>query len=164
MPNAVANFTSAFARYKAATAAPLGQLTPPQQPSAQQAQTVNPYASTYQPAANRPVAGGAPGPISATLESLRGLVKDKGYDEFVQKKAPAIDQALPLVLGLVGLIKGQVDQPKAPQQVPQQPAYATPTYVPTQAQSQPQPEWAAQVNQGIQGVAGLVNLIGGLFK
>ncbi|MNX69609.1 hypothetical protein D3C86_1008340 [compost metagenome] len=163
MPNAVANFTNAFARYKAATAAPLGQLTPPQQ-QAQQAQAVNPYASTYQAAPNRPVAGGAAGPISATLESLRGLVKDKGYDEFVQKKAPAIDQALPLVLGLVGLIKGQVDQPKTPQPAPQQPTYATPTYVPTQVQPQAQPEWAAQVNQGIQGVAGLVNLIGGLFK
>ncbi|MNL37535.1 hypothetical protein D3C87_1596860 [compost metagenome] len=106
------------------------------------------------------------GPISVTLESLRGLVKDKDYDEFVQKKAPVIDQALPLVLGLVGLIKGQSAQP-APAQ-PQQQTYAattvtTPPIVP-QAQPQGQPEWATQVSQGIQGLSGLVNLIGGLFK
>lgn len=156
MPNAVANFTNAFARYKAATAAPLGQL-PVQQP----VQQLNPYASTYQPAANRPVAAGAAGPISATLASLRGLVKDKDYDEFVQQKAPAIDQALPMLLGLVGLIKGQSDQPKVAQ-APQQPSFATPGVVSTQGAGQP--EWATQVSQGIQGVAGLVNLIGGLFK
>ncbi|HEY9899911.1 MAG TPA: hypothetical protein V6D00_12070 [Pantanalinema sp.] len=161
MPNAVDNFTNAFARYKAATAAPIGQVAPASQPAVQSQQSVNPYASTYQPSTNRPVAGGAAGPISVTLESLRGLVKDKDYDEFVQKKAPVIDQALPLVLGLVGLIKGQADQPK-PAQAPQQPANVAQTYAPAQVQGQP--EWAAQVSQGIQGVAGLVNLIGGLFK
>lgn len=167
MPNAVANFTNAFARYKAATAAPIGQLGPAQQPVAPAAQPANPYASTYQPSANRPEAGGASGPVAATLQSLRGLVKDKGYDEFVQQKAPMIDQALPLVVGLVGLFKSKSDKPQPqaqtlPQQ-PQPPVYATPTYVPPQPQGQSS-DLVNQINQGVQGVAGLVNLIGGLFK
>lgn len=51
-------------------------------------------------------------------------------------------------------------QPGYPQPGYPQPGYpGTPPFAPTGGN-----DWSTQVNQGIQGVAGLVNVIGGLFK
>ncbi len=175
------------------------------QPTAQPQPT---YPAGY-PQPGYPQPGYAPGmpgyqgPISQTLGAFRGVVNDKGYDEFVQKTAPVIDTAIPLITGIVGLFnKKKPEQPAAtpstatsvyvpnqqpPSQPPvyqqypgyQQPAYPQPGY---QQPAYPQPgyqqpyggtppfnptgggDWSTQVNQGIQGVAGLVNAIGGLFK
>lgn len=127
------------------------------------------------------------GPLSQTLGAFRGVVNDKGYDKFVQETAPVIDTAIPLITGIVALFSKK--KPEQPAQAPatassvyvpttqptyQQPAYPQPTYQ-QPAYQQPYPgtpsygpaggnDWSAQVNQGIQGVAGLVNAIGGLFK
>lgn len=211
MPNAVDQFSSFYAQYRTQGAqAPAPSSVPP---AAGNLPANNPYASSYQPAANRPLpvnptpwnnpnyptqTGAAPGyptpptqngqptvtvypgqagyppgyqgPVTMTLASLRGLVNDKGYNHFVDQTAPVIDTALPLLAQLVGMVSGQKNPtPANGQAAPGTMAYpnnypaSTPPYAPTQT-TQEQPEWATQVNQGIQGVAGLVNVIGGLFK
>lgn len=207
MPNAVDQFSSFYAQYRSQGAqAPAPSSTP--QPAGNPP-AYNPYASGYQPAANRPApvnptpwnnpnyptqTGAAPGyptqptqnaqptvtvypgqpgypsgyqgPVTMTLASLKGLVNDKGYNHFVDQTAPVIDTALPLIAQLVGMVSGNKNPTPALGQVPAPPANyptSTPPYAPAQT-TQGQPEWATQVNQGIQGVAGLVNVIGGLFK
>ncbi|HEY9855821.1 MAG TPA: hypothetical protein V6D05_08810 [Stenomitos sp.] len=171
-----------------------GQQLPGQQVPAQTS-----YPAGY-PQPGYPQQAGMPGyqgPLTQTLGAFRGVVNDKGYDEFVQKTAPVIDTAIPLITGIVGLFnKKKPDQPAQnpqtvqtmpgalPGQTPPspgavyapntQPVYQQPAY-PQPGYQQPYPgtppfsptggnDWGAQVNQGIQGVAGLVNAIGGLFK
>lgn len=192
---------------------PVGQPQPwnnpnyPQQPGYPQPGYPQPTQPTGYPQPGYPQPGypqqpgmpGYPGPISQTLGAFRGVVNDKGYDEFVQKTAPVIDTAIPLITGIVGLFSKkkpeqpaqtpstansvyvpngqpgypQPTQPTYPQPTYPQPGYQQPGYYP----GYPQPgygtppfsptggnDWSQQVNQGIQGVAGLVNAIGGLFK
>lgn len=192
MPNAVDNFSNFCAQFRRNPPAPT-----PVAPAVAPPPTYNPYASTYVP--STPVAPpysphNAPGPLSSTLGSLKGVVNNKDYNDFVDQKAPIIDKLLPLVGGLVGFFTGdkttasqpvptattpQPTPPAYPQPTP--PAYPQPTYPTYQTypqQTYPQPtypqavpagqgDWTVQVNQGLQGIQGLVGLvstIGGLFK
>lgn len=226
MPNAVDNFTSFYDRYRApqaGAAAPAQNYTPmPPLPVAGNAPAYNPYATTYTPDPSRmpapvppqpfvpaqqqpyyaPANYGQPnygqqmGPLTATLGSLKGIIKGKDYDKFVDQTAPVIDSAIPLIGAIASLFGGNKNNAPQP---PQQPAQAygttvyTPNGMPAPQPTYPQPpypqpgyqqpgtyypnaqpmynqpannrnDWSVQVNQGVQGLAGLVNAIGGLFK
>jgi S-DNA-T family DNA segregation ATPase FtsK/SpoIIIE len=68
--------------------------------------------------------GYAQGPITATAQSLRGIIKGKDYDQFATQTAPIIDSAIPLIGAIASMFGGNKNATQPPQQQA--------TYVPTQ--------------------------------
>lgn len=100
-----------------------------------------------------------PGPLGQSLQRLGAAVGDKGVDQFVRQAAPVIDDAIPLIEGVVNLFSGNAPRPAVSN------PYQASTY------PNPQPSISQQVAPMVEGVTSLVsgvaslaNAIGGLFK
>jgi len=81
------------------------------------------------------------GPLTAVLGSLTPVVKDKGYQRFVNDTAPIIDTAIPLLGTIVGLIGStrRSTTPSTPQGTNPGAPFPAPVYQGYPQQTYPQP-------------------------